>query len=160
MTPKKQFILDENVLIFAQTGTNDQGEPDETCSNLVNSIIRMCHTIVIDVALYGKYLHQLNQQRHQPTDFGSRMLPVLVSATRVDGKYDGFARPSALPFEGEEAIPQGSQDDVPVSVRLAVETGATLVTTDSPLREHLQSSGVQLRYNLHVVSPQEALDLL
>ena len=160
MTPKKQFILYENVLIFAQTGTNDQGEPDETCSNLVNSIIRICHTIVIDVALYGKYLHQLNQQRHQPTAFGSRMLPVLVSATRIGGKYDGFDRVSALPFEGEETIPQGSQDDVPVSVRLAVQTGATLATTDGPLREHLQSSGIQTRYNLEVVSPQEALDLL
>lgn len=160
MTPKKQFILDENVLILAQTGTNDRGEPDATCSNLVNSIIRICHTIVIDVALYGLYLHQLNQRRHQPSSIGTPMLPVLVSATRVGGKYDGFARPSASPFEGEETIPQGSQDDVPVSVRLAVETGATLITTDRPLREHLLSSDIQTRYNLDVVSPQEALDLL
>lgn len=160
MTPKKQFILDENVLIFSQTGTNDEGERDETCSNLVNSIIRICHTIVIDIALYGKYLHQLNQQRHQPTDFGSRMLPLLVSATRIAGKYAGFDRANAPPFDGEETIPQGNQDDVPVSVRLAVETGATLVTTDGPLRLHLQSSGIQTRYNLEVVSPQEALDML
>ena len=160
MTPKKQFILDENILIFAQTGTNDQGEQDETCSNLVNSIIRICHTVVIDVALYGKYLRQLNQQRHQPTVFGSRMLPVLVSATRISGKYDEFDRANAPPFEGEETIPQGSQDDVPVSVRLAVETGATLVTTDGPLREHLATSGIQARYGLKVLSPADALAAL
>ena len=86
MTPKKQFILDENVLISAQTGLNDQDEPDPTCSNLVNSIITICHTIVIDVALYGRYQHQLNQRRHQPTNLGSRMLPVLLSATRCYGK--------------------------------------------------------------------------
>ena len=157
MISKKQFILDENVLIFAQTGTNDRGEPDETCSNLVSSIIRICHTIVIDVALYGKYLRQLNQYRHQPTGLGTPILPLLSGATRVTGKYDRFDRDSAPPFEGEEAIPQGSQDDVPVSVRLAVETGATLVTTDGPLREHLESSGIQTRYNLEIVSPEDAL---
>ncbi len=160
MTPKKQFILDENVLISAQTGLNDRDEPDPTCSNLVNSIITICHTIVIDVALYGRYQRQLNQRRHQPTNLGSRMLPVLLSATRVTGKYDGFDRAIAQPFDGEETIPQGSQDDVPVSVRLAVQTRATLVTTDGPLREHLAESGIQDHYGLQVVSPQEALGLL
>ena len=160
MTPKKQFILDENVLISAQTGYNDREKPDPTCSNLVNSIISICHTIVIDVALYARYLHQLNQQRHQPTNFGARLLPVLVSAIRIDGKYDRFDRASASPFEGEESIPQGSQDDVPVSVRLAVQTRATLVTTDEALREHLASSGIQAKFGLLVVSPQEALGLL
>ena len=160
MTPKKQFILDENVLIFAQTGTNEQGEPDGTCSRLVNDIIRICHTIVIDVALYGKYQHQLNQRRHQPTNFGSRMLPVLVSAIRIDGKYDRFDRASSPPFVGEDTIPQGSQDDVTVSVRLAVETGATLVTTDDPLREHLATSDLETLRELQVVTPQEAIGLL
>ena len=160
MTPKKRFILDENVLIFAQTGLNERNEPDPTCSNLVNNIIKICHTIVIDVALYGLYLHQLNQRRHQPTSIGTPMLPVLVSATRVGGKYDGFARPRASPFEGEETIPQGSQDDVRVSVRLAVESGATLVTADSPLREHLATSSLEFLRTLHVVTPQEALGLL
>ena len=86
MTPKKQFILDENVIISAQTGLNDRGEPDPTCSNLVNRIISICHTIVIDVALYGKYFQQLNQHRHRPTTLGSPMQPVLSSATRVTGK--------------------------------------------------------------------------
>jgi len=160
MTPKKQFIIDENVIILAQTGLDEHGEPDSTCSNLVNRIISICHTIVIDVALYARYQRQLNQRRHQPTELGTPMLPVLLSAIRVAGKYDRFDRVSALPFEGEETIPQGSQDDVPVSVRLAVQTGATLATTDGPLREHLQSSGIQTRYNLEVVSSQEALDLL
>ena len=160
MTPMKQFILDENVLISAQTGLNDQDEPDPTCSNLVNSIITICHTIVIDVALYGRYQHQLNQYRHRPTNFGSPMQPVLSAATRVIGKYDRFDRASAPPFDGEETIPQGSQDDVTVSVRLAVQTGATLVTTDGPLREHLATSSLDVLSALHVVTPQEALLLL
>ena len=160
MTPKKRFILDENVIISAQTGLNHRDEPDPTCSNLVNSIIRICHTIVIDVALYGKYLQQLNQRRHRPTTFGTPMQPVLSSAIRVTGKYDRFDRASAPPFDGEETIPQGSQDDVQVSVRLAVQTKATLVTADGPLREHLAASDLEELRALHVVTPQEALGLL
>ena len=160
MTSKKQFILDENVLIFAQTGVNEHGEPDATCSSLVNDIIRICHTIVIDLALYGKYQHQLNQARHRPATRGSAMLPILLDATRISGKYDRFDRASAPPFDGEDTIPQGSQDDVPVSVRLAVHTRATLVTTDRPLREHLATSNLEVLRGLHVVTPQEALELV
>ena len=160
MTPKQEFILDENVLILAQTGLNDREQPDPTCANLVNNIIRICHTIVIDVALFNKYRSQLNRSRNQSSIHGAAMLPVLMRAVQIPGKYDRFDRASAPPFDGEETVPQGSQDDVPVSVRLAVETGATLVTTDGPLREHLADSGIQAQYNLSVVSPQEALGFL
>jgi hypothetical protein len=88
------------------------------------------------------------------------MIPVIMRAVQIPGKYDRFDRISAPPFDGEETIPQGSQDDVPVSVRLAVETRATLVTTDRPLREHLASSGIEARYNLSVLSPEGALAVL
>ena len=115
---------------------------------------------MIDVALYAKYMQQLNQYRHRPTTFGSPMQSVLSGATRVIGKYDRFDRTSAPPFEGEETIPQGSQDDVPVSVRLAVQTGATLVTTDGPLKRHLETSDLEMLRRLQVVTPQEALGLL
>ena len=160
MTPKQEFILDENVLILAQTGLNDREQPDPTCSNLVNNIIRICHTIVIDAALFNKYRSQLNRSRNQPSIHGVAMIPVIMRAVQIPGKYDRFDRASAPPFDGEETIPQGSQDDVPVSVRLAVQTRATLVTTDGPLQEHLASSGIQAKFGLLVVSPQEALGLL
>ena len=160
MIPKKEFILDENVLIFAQTGLNEHDEPDLTCANLVTKIIQICHTIVIDLALWGRYQHQLNQRRHYPTNLGSAMLPLLNNAAQIPGKYDRFDRVSASPFEDENKIPQGSQDDVPVSVRLAVETRATLVTADTPLREHLAASGIQTRYNLNILSPEAAITAL
>ena len=88
------------------------------------------------------------------------MLPVLRSAVQTAGKFDGLDRPSAPPFQDEESIPQGSQDDVPVSVRLAVETGAILVTTDGPLKKDLEFSGIQAKYGLEVRTPQEALGRL
>ena len=88
------------------------------------------------------------------------MLPVLMNAAQIDAKFDRFDRPSTLSFAGEELIPQGSQDDVPTTVRLAVETGAILVTADAPLREHLAASGIQERYSLRVLTPEEALESL
>ena len=72
-----RFILDENVLICAQTGTNDQSEIDPTCADLVNRIIRICHTMVIDTEQWDKYQSQLNQSRNQNADLGPIMLRVL-----------------------------------------------------------------------------------
>ena len=160
MTIKKEFILDENVLICAQTGRNDRGEDDPTCTDLINRIIRICHTIVIDLELYERYRRQLDRYENQPTTLGSAMLPVLHGAIQTAGKFNRFDRISAPPFPEESRIPQGSQDDVPVTIRLAVETGAILVTTDEPLRSHLDSAQIPQTYNLTVVSPEEALSLL
>ena len=157
MNPKQRFILDENVIICAQTGYNDRHEPDPTCSLLVTEIIRICHTLVIDVPLWGIYLDRLNRRRNQPTSVGSNLLPVLANAIQITGKYDSFERGAAPSFAREELIPQGSQDDLSVTVRLAVDTGAALITTDQPLRQGLRSSGIQDRYQLVVLSPEEAL---
>ncbi len=160
MIPKKEFILDENVLISAQTGLNDREQPDPTCTNLVNNIIRICHTIVIDTSLFNIYRSQLNRNRNRPTIYGAALMPVLMRAIQIPGKYDRFDRASAPPFDGEEGIPQGSQDDVQVSVRLAVQTGAILVTTDGPLKKHLETSQLEVLRALTVVTPLEALGLL
>ena len=157
MTTKKRFILDENVLIRAQTGLNASGDPDATCTELINQIIRICHTIVIDIPLWNRFEHQLNRERFRPGPMSSNMLSVLVAAMRIERKFDDWTRNAAPPFEGEEEIPQGSQDDVPVSVRLAVDTQAILVTGDNPLREHLRSANLQVLSDLAVLTPEEAL---
>ena len=153
----QRFILDENVLILAESGENQQGEMDSACLNLFTSIITICHSLVIDHTLWGKYQSQLSPMSLVGNRTGSRVLAILNSASRVSGKLD-FG-PNAPPFPEEQTIPQGSQDDVPL-VRLAVETRATLITTDQPLRDDLNSCGVQGAYNLEVLSPEEALTRL
>ena len=150
----QRFILDENVLILAESGKNDQGGRDTSCLNLFTSIITICHTLVIDHTLWGKYQSQLSPMSIIGDRTGSQVLAVLSNAIRVSGKLE-FC-PDAPAFPEEVEIPQGSQDDVPL-VRLAVESGATLVTTDHPLIEDLNSCGVQEKYGLQVMSPDEAL---
>jgi rRNA-processing protein FCF1 len=82
---------------------------------------------------------------------------VLDYARRIEGKIE--FRDNAALFPEETSIPQGSQKDVFI-VRLAVETRAILVTTDIPLRNALNSCGVQEAHNLQVLSPNDALHQL
>ena len=153
----QRFILDENILINAQLETNEHGMWDPTCANLLNSIIDICHTLVLDPPLREKYLQQLNRPAHRHTVSGSITLRVLAAALQMPGKVD--FRLVAPSFPEESTVPQGSQDDVPI-VRLAVETRATLVTTDEALRNDLNSCGVQERYDLMILSPDQALTRL
>jgi hypothetical protein len=150
----QRFILDENVFICAQLETNTQGEPDPTCLELLQRILDICHPIVLDPELYEKILRQLNLPAHQRRGFGAAVLRTLASAGFRPGKLD--IRQEAQTFAEEESIPQGSQDDKYI-VRLAVESGATLVTADEALRDDLASCSIQARYGLRVLSPEGAI---
>ena len=152
----RQFILDENVIILARRKADPQGNYDATCVHLIDRITEICHTIVIDVNLWDKYQRQLG--RIPTAGLGPPNLFHLLQGARQRAGKLSF-RPNAPKFPEETDIPQGSQDDVE-HVRLAVASGATLVTTDNPLIQDLQSSGVTERYQLQVVTPEQALPLL
>ena len=152
----QQFILDENIIILAQRKEDPQGNFDATCVDLLDKIIEICHSIVIDFNLWEKY----QQQLHRSTTPGlgpPNVFHLIQGARQRDGKLRFF--PNAPPFPEETSIPQGSQDDVEI-VRLAVDTGATLVTTDNPLIADLETAGITQHYRLEVVLPEQALDLL
>ena len=152
MTPR--FILDENVIILAQKRENDRGEKDRTCYDLFYQIIKTSHLIVVDSILWDKYMHQLRDFRD------NAITPHLAGVLRdllLTGKME-FQR-DAPQFGEETDIPPGSQDDVEI-VRLAVATGAILVTTDQPLIDDLETAGIREIYNLQVVLPGDALNLL
>lgn len=152
----QRFILDENIVILAQKVENEREEPDPTCRELINQIIGICYPIVFDIPLWDKYYRQLTQLRDYDPHGARSVLRLMYLATAVAGKLQ---RQDVGEFPEEADIPQGSQDDVPV-VRLAVHTGATLVTTDEGLRADLHSSGVQEKYSLQVLSPEDALLIL
>ena len=156
MTPR--FILDENVVILAQQGLDERGNPSPVCADLVQQIIEICHTIVVDDVLWDKFDEQLNRPGHQLAQAGPVLLRVLCNALATADKVDGLGH-TASSFNEEGAMPRGSIDDTYI-VRLAVESGATLVPTDGPLRDDLRDSGIQDRYGLTVVSPDEALEML
>ena len=156
MTPR--FILDENVVILAQQGIDERENPSPVCAELVQRIIEICHTIVVDDVLWDKFDNQLRRPGHQHPQAGPYLLRVLWNALTIVKKVDGLGH-TASSFVEELSIPPGSADDTYI-VRLAVESGAVLVTTDGPLRDDLRESGIQGAYGLTVVSPDEALGML
>ena len=156
MTPR--FILDENVVIFAQSSLDETGNPDSTCTDLIQQIINICHSIVVDDTLWDKYVDHLYRPANFGIDDGPWLMRAFYNLFRTDEKLVGLTH-NAPGFPEEASIPQGSQDDTFI-VRVAVESGAILVTADGPLREHLATSGIQEHYNLQVVTPQEALDMI
>ena len=157
MTVKRRFILDENILIRAQTGLNERDEPDSTCTKLVTDIIRICHTIVIDTTLWTKYQERLHEPAFVSMAQGPGILRLLAGSQLVEGKFDDWARLPAPPFEGEERIPAGSQDDIVVTVRLAVDTRDTLVTADHALQQDLRVADVDALEGLEILTPEQAL---
>ena len=160
MTPSNtpSFILDENVVILAQQGQDEYGNTNPVCADLVQRIIEICHTIVVDEVLWQKYDRQLNIFDHHRPNAGPFLIRALYDALMVSGKVDGIGRTAPI-LDDEESIPTGSKDDTYL-VRLAVESGATLVTTDEALRDDLESCGILSKYGLTVVSPEDALGLL
>lgn len=153
-----RFILDENVVILAQQGRDEYGNINPACADLVLQIIEICHTIVVDYVLWNKYLEQLNHLGNQHPKEGPFLIRLLRHALTISEKMDGFSLTAPI-LDDEKTIPRGSQDDTHL-VRLAVETGATLVTTDKALRDDLASCGILSKYGLNVVSPEDALGLL
>ena len=159
---KARCILDENVAIYAQRGLDQNDIPNLDCTDLVNRMIDdEFHTIVVDDVLWDKYADQLNNPAYYRSELGPFLMIRLWELLQTPGKVDGLGH-IAPEFPEENAIPPGSRDDVFI-VRLAVEEaakGTILVTTDRPLRSDLATSGIQDRYNLHVLSPQDALAAL
>ena len=156
MTPR--FILDENVVILAQQGLDERGNLSLVCADLVQRIIEICHTIVVDDILWDKFDEQLNRPGYQLPQAGPVLFRVLCNALATVNKVDGLGH-TAPSFNEEGAIPPGSTDDTYI-VRLAVEFGATLVTTDGALRDDLRESGIQETYGLTVLSPEQVLEML
>lgn len=156
MTPR--FILDENVVICAQLGVDQHNDPSHICADLIQQIIEICHTLVVDDALWDRYEEQLHRPRHAHPTLGPFLMRVLWNALTTAGKVDWLGR-TASSFDDEGVIPTGSRDDTFI-VRLAVETGAMLVTADEPLRADLRDSGLEQQYGLSVLAPEEALHQL
>ena len=156
MTPS--FILDENIVILAQQGLDEYGDPDPRCADLIQKIIEICHPLVVDDVLWDKYVEQLYRPGYHHPLIGPFLIRILIDALTIPEKVVGL-RHTAPTMDDEGLIPDGSQDDAYL-VRLAVETGAILVTTDGALRDDLESCGILSKYDLTLVSPEDAMGLL
>ena len=157
-----RYIFDENIVIFAQNGRDEDENPSRVSADLVEQVFDgPSRTFVVDDVLWGKYEGQLYDPAYHHADLGPHLMTKLWESLQIPGKIEGLGH-TAPPFPEEGDIPQGSQDDVFI-VRLAVEESGkdtTLVTADRPLHDGLASSSIQTRYGLNVLSPEGALAAL
>lgn len=145
---KHTFLLDENIIEFAQKGQDESGNEDFACATLMYIIAQNCHRVVIDSYLEERYRKKLKNSR-QP---GGVMIIKLINSFRANSNK--HAIPDViidLPYENQ--IPP---DDVPI-VKRAVSMGAILVTSDGRLQEKIEKANKPKRYNLKVLNPKEAI---
>jgi len=98
------FVLDENIVICADTLRNDHDEPDPTCYRLVNAIVENGHIIgwSVDIfRLWARHEQELRSQGRAVVEpsFMSVMARVLRDADR-----------NVLPDSGNPPELQGEAD--------------------------------------------------
>ena len=133
-----------------------KGAPSPVSAELVQRIVEICHTIVVDDILWEKLDEQLNRPGYQLPQMQELTYSVFFGTPlRSPTRWTGWVI-LRLPSMKRGRFHPGATDDTYI-VRLAVESGAILVTTDGPLRDDLRELGIQDTYGLTVVSPDEAL---
>ena len=84
------FILDENIVILAQQGLDEYGNANPECADLMQQIIEICHTLVVDDVLWDKYEEQLYRPGYHHPTLGPFLIRALYNALTVSEKVDGL----------------------------------------------------------------------
>lgn len=148
---KKTFVIDEDVFLFAQKGEDDKGNVDITASKLVHDIFYNCHAIAVNYQLEKKYSQKMSALQKSGKLIGVNILGLIHQAFSNPNKGKWIQDVRKIECEGE--IPK---DDLYL-VRLAVNTGAILVTDDDHLKASIEKSCLMKRYNLTVLFPADAI---
>ena len=150
----EKFLLDENVLVSAETLRDANGNDDYSSHKLIADIVYNCHSIVIDKALEHKYYKKFEQLQHDSR--GIRSPSVVRLMTSLLSNSSKLIRKEFVP-------PLKSDSDVPPDdreiVRLAIFTRSILVTRDERLIEHGNSSNLKNEYEFRIVRPAEAIKM-
>jgi hypothetical protein len=143
------FVLDENIVLFAAKFQDASGEEDHASLTALTTILSKCDIMHCSRELYRKYLDKLHNLGAM-NQSGSFVEKLLIHMKKL-GKlrlYD-YEIPPKLPEE--RGIPE---DDIFI-IRLTVWTKSILVTSDCRLKEHLANHGLIQKYNLVIRKPWE-----
>lgn len=143
------FLLDENILYHAIRGVDLHNQPDETAGRLIQTIVEVCHSLVIHEAVRVRYIKILNVLKHEK----SRFLQPTYFFNQV------LRRAEKRSFEYEElpTLPEGCSD-VPRKdeylVQAAMISRPLLVTSDEALYNAIKNHP---ELGMEVLRPHEAL---
>ncbi len=145
------FLLDENVLYHAIRGVDRHDKPDTTAAELIESISRICHRILVHQCLLDRYNRALRKLRDYPprSNEAQAFVVGLLHNTFKRGSVENCELP---PLPPGVQIPS---EDAEI-VRAALISKPILVTNDSKLRDSVIAHSEAL--GLRAMSAQEALN--
>ncbi len=142
------LILDENIIFLSAKVEDDQGNPDNTCTELINNILGKNDVIRVNVELFENYTRVLKslEARVHSTAYTVKLLNLLRGAGLID-----YWTSELNKVKNEEQLPG---DDVYL-VRLAACSKTDLVSTDSPLGEAMNDAEILKNYKIRFLVPQK-----
>jgi hypothetical protein len=151
---KRRFVLDENIIVFAESLTDSKNQFNTMSLMVIALIIGNCDAIVADETLMTKYYEKFRSLQNDAKGVrGPAVTRMLTQLMNNSAKYIFSDSPAAI--DGEEEIPR---EDV-FLVRLAAATQSTLVTRDDELLTKVKESKINKRYSFEIGTPEEIFTL-
>jgi len=149
---KHRFLLDENILYHAVKGVDRRDNPDLTATELVRTISRNCHGIVVNagelMSRYYRHIQQLFKVRSPALEPVFLLREILLKPEKCELEY---IDPPELPPDAR--IRQ--REDIHV-IRAALVSRPVIVSAEPALVEDINS---QPALALIALTAQEALQL-
>lgn len=156
-----QFILDENIIIGAQTGRDDGGRETDNYAGILTRILDGGHGVAVTAAIWAKYSRQVRTLSGGPaTPQGVNVMSIL-SRILTDAGREALVLPEppmVSAIAGHQGIDQG--DQVFVELACHIDAGIHLVTTDSNLIAALGRLDLPAQRGFEVQRPEDVLRTL
>lgn len=147
---KKQFVLDENILISTATLKNERGEDDYASLTLFGSIVVNCHKILLTEEILQKYYDKfktLDKDEYVVVNIASAFASLMTNDEKI-----------IWDVNLEHSYPEKAFDGDDISyVNLSAKRHAILVTQDNKLIEDLLKASITATYKFEVKRPEAAI---
>ena len=152
---KRHFLLDENVIILAQTQRDERQQQSSTCLELILAIEANCHSLVLPYSAWRRYVSQVRSLRAPQ---GSNVIRMLDASLRNANKHPVFLTDDALPVVEDIGDWVKEPDQLFVRATVAVPR-CVLATTDARLVDSLGRARVPQLNDVVALHPGEALEI-
>lgn len=155
---KRHYVLDENVLISAQTGIDAYGQPSPTCLLLLLAIEANCHSLILTSGIWRQYSVQIERIRRAGLPLVPRIMAIFKSLVANSDKDCRWISDKELSRQRSSiSLDCVKPDDQEFVLAAASVNGSILVTSDGPLLTCLEEGGVPSAASFTVRRPERAL---
>jgi len=149
---KRRFVVDLNVVRFAQTLSDEKGRKTLDSLRFLTELVARCHSLITCSELERRYSRIADELKSPRLPQGPSVFSLVNTASSVSEKWLHVSQPPVL--KGDEGIPEDDR----VLVRLAVANRANLVTADTRLARAIDETGILHRRGRQVLTVQQALE--